>query len=308
MKSFSKVFVSVEKHKDFIVCAKDTFSLDEAHLKVKKLSQEDILSCQRRGYFDEHLVAFYASAYGAPYLYKDTYLLYHDELSGTLWITLFGLLSKEEDRICCLQASIEQFNPQKVIVTSPEKLPMYLGGYHCETVFFDKDYQINLLEFDDGLRGGAYKGLRYRVNNARKRGYTSNLGKAVTPAHAHLMALHLTKRSYALWDYQLFMKIDEYVEKYSSPRVFNAFENAKLVGFDIVDALKDVLAIPMGFCLDCPSLADFLIYQEILYAKSGGFKWLDIGWACNPGLEEFKKKWMATPRFHVGVQEYRKVS
>jgi len=303
----SKVSAFLGKHKNFIVYEKDTFSLDEAILKVKRLSHRGILDCQRRGYFDEHLVALYASAYGEPYLYKDTYLLYRDELSGTLWVTLFGLLSNKEDRINCLRASIDQFKPQKVIVTSPEKLPLDMGGYHCETVYFDKDYQINLSEFDDGLRGSDYKDLRYRVNNAKKRGYTSALGKIVTPAHAHLMALHLTKRRYALWDYQLYLKIDEYVEKYSSPRLFNAFLNGRLIGFDVVDALKDVLATPLGFYLDYPSLADFLIYEEILYAKSKGFKWLDIGWACNPGLGEFKKKWMATPRFRVCVQEYHKM-
>jgi len=279
----------------------------EALLKVKRLSHKDVLSCQRRGYFDEHLVALYACAYGEPHLYEDTYLLYHDELSGTLWITLFGLLSKKEDRMGCLRASIERFEPEKVIVTSPEKLPLDVDDYHCDTVYFDKDYQINLPEFDDGLRGRAYKDLRYRVNNAKKRDYTLALGKTVTPAHSHLLALHLTKRSYALWDYQLYLKIGEYVEKYSSPRLFNVLLNSRLIGFDLVDALKDVLATPLGFCLDYPSLADFMIYEEILYAKSKGFKWLDIGWACNPGLEEFKKKWMATPRFDVCVQEYNKM-
>jgi len=296
----------LKEHKSFIACEKDTFALDEALLKVKRLSHEDVLRCQRRGYFDEHLVALYASAYGEPYLYKDTYLLYHDELSGTLWGTLFGLLNNKEDRTACLRASIDQFKPQKIIVTSPEQLPLDVDGYHRETVYFDKDYQINLSEFDDGLRGGAYKDLRYRVNNAKKRGYTSALGKAVTPAHSHLMALHLTKRSYALWDYQLYLKIDEYIRRHSSPRLFNAFLNGRLIGFDVVDVLKDVLATPLGFYLDHPSLADFLIHEEILYAKSKGFRWLDIGWACNPGLEEFKKKWLATPRFHVCVQEYHK--
>jgi len=304
---FSKVFAVLKRHKNFIVCDSDTFSLNEALLKVKKLSRKDVLCCQRRGYFDEHLIALYASAYGEPYLYEDTYLIYHDQLSGTLWLTLFELANKREDRIGCLRASIDRFKPQTVIVTSPDKLQMDVNGYHCETVYFDRDYQINLSKFDDSLRGGAYKDLRYRVNNAKKRGYTSNLSKTVTPAHARLMALHLTKRSYAPWDYQLYLKIDKYVKKYSSPRLFNAFLNGRLVGFDVVDALKDVLAIPLGFCLDYPSLADFLIYEEILYAKSEGFRWLDIGWACNPGLEEFKRKWMATPRFEVCVQEYHRM-
>jgi len=308
MKVFLKPAPFFGKAQEFYSVQEGYISFDEALLKVKRLSRKDVLGCQRRGYFDEHLVALYASAYGKPYLYEDSYLLYHDRLSRTLWVTLFGLAGNEENKMDCLRASIERFKPQKVIVTSPKELPSDVGGFHCESVFFDKDYQINLRKFDQSLRGGVYKDLRYRVNNAKKRGYTSAIGKAVTPAHAHLMALHLTKRRYALWDYQLYLKIGEYVKKYSSPRLFNAFLNGRLIGFDVVDALKDVLAIPLGFYTDSPSLADFLLYEEIVYAKAEGFKWLDIGWACNPGLEEFKKKWMAVPRLRVCVQEYRRTN
>jgi hypothetical protein len=69
------------------------------------------------------------------------------------------------------------------------------------------------------------------------------------------------------------------------------------------------MVIPLGFYLDYSSLADFILYQEILHGKAQGFEWLDIGWACNnSGLEAFKKKWSAIPRFNVYMQDYQKMN
>lgn len=261
---------------------------------------------QRRGYFDEHLVTLYSTAYGEPYIHKDTYLVYYDALSKNLSITLFGL-NGDEDKLECVQTSLNTFKPRTLWITSPEELPVEIGEYRCERTFFDKDYQINLHEFDENLQGPPYKTLRYRVNNAKKRGYTIAIGREMTPAHSHLIALHMTKEIYNIWDYELYLGAEEYVRKFSSPRLFNAFLGDLLIGFDIVDVLSNTMATPLGFYLDYPSLADFMIYKEILYAKRQGFEWLDVGWGCNLGLEEFKKKWMAIPRFNVYMQEYHKL-
>jgi len=273
---------------------------------VKKLTDDDLLRYQRHGYFDEHLATLYSLAYGEPYIYKDTYLLYHDPLSKTLWLTLFELNSNE-DKLECVQDSLDEFKPSKLITTSPEKLPLNIGSYSCGRVFFDKDYQINLHKFDEHLRGSSYKSLRYRVNNAKKLGYTLAQGKGITTAHSHLINLHMMKRNYNAWDYLLYLKINEYVKKFSSPRLFNVFLKDILIGFDVIDVLNKTMTTPLGFYLDYPSLADFATYNEVMYAKTQGFEWLDIGWACNSGLEEFKKKWMAIPRFNIWVQEYQKV-
>jgi hypothetical protein len=77
-----------------------------------------------------------------------------------------------------------------------------------------------------------------------------------------------------------------------------------LIGFDVVDFLDNTMATPLGFYLDYPSLADYIMQKEIVYAKEHGYEWLDVGWSCSPGLEEFKKKWKGTPRFKIYVQEY----
>jgi hypothetical protein len=136
------------------------------------------------------------------------------------------------------------------------------------------------------------------------------LGKALTPAHINIIARFLEKsRNYESWDYQLYLGLGGYISKFASPRLFNVFSNGLLIGFDVVDALGDVITAPLGFYLDYPSISDFMVYEEILYAKKQGHKILDIGWGCNtPGLEDFKVKWKAAPRFKLFMQVFDKNS
>jgi len=281
-------------------------------LKLKRLTQDDIVHCQKRGYFDEHLATLYSVAYGEPYIYQNKYLLYHDPLSRIIWLTLFRLDNDKDtsqDATECFETAVKAFQPNKAVTTSPTRLPSNLGDFHCETVYQDKDYQINLRQFDEQLKGGLYKHLRYRVKNAEKRGYTLAVGTELTVTHSRIIALHLTKKNYAHWDYQLYLRLGEYLKTFSSPRLFNVFSGGTLIGFDVVDLLADTMATPLGFYLDYPSLADFLLYQEILHGKRQSFEWLDIGWACNNlGLEDFKKKWKAISRFTVNMQEYQKAN
>ncbi len=273
---------------------------------MKRLLEEDVPHYQKRGYFDEHLITLNAQAYGDPYIYEDTYLVYHDEMSKSLWLTLFELNGHKNnaDRLECLKTAIAKFKPRRIVAASPEKSEISIGDYLCETTYFDRDYQIRLDGFDASLRGGSYECLRYRVNNAEKRGYMLTLGKEMTPAHSHVAAFHMSKRSYNLWDYQIFLRLGNYVAKSPSVKLFNVFVDDVLIGFDVVDFLDHIMVVPLGFYLDYQSLADFMMYKEILYAKEQGFEWLDIGWACSPGLEEFKKKWKGIPRFSIYVQEY----
>lgn len=275
---------------------------------VRKLTDNDALSYQRRGYFDEHLVTLYSLAYGEPCIYKETYLLYYDSIKKELSITLFELNKNEgnshEDRMECIQAGIDAFAPERITLTTPERMPQALGGYRCQAVFFDCDYQIYLPEFDEKLRGHRYKDLRYRVHNAAKREYFLEVGKHVTQKHIDLVDLHLAKRTLNPWDIDLCESVVRYIRKFSSPKLFNAFQGDALLGFDVVDFLDGTMATPLGFSLDYPSLADFITFKEVEYAKKQGLEWLDLGWACNSGLENFKKKWLAAPRFYVWTQEY----
>jgi hypothetical protein len=258
---------------------------------------------QRFGRFDEHLVSLYSLAYGNPYIYKDTYLVYYDKHSRILYLSLFEL-NESANKLQCLQTATKIFRPEKLIVTSPQELPMDIGSFHCSKVDYDKDYQICVPDFDATLKGGEFKQLRYRVRNAEKRGYCLKIGKKMTPAHLHIIAHHEQSKKIDLYDSQLYLGIWEYLRKFKSPILFNVFCKGTLIGFDLADFFKDTMTIPLGFYTAAPSLADFLLHREILYAKQKSCSWLDLGWACSPGIEEFKKKWTAIPRFNIWAYEY----
>ena len=258
---------------------------------------------QRFGRFDEHLVSLYSLAYGNPYIYKDTYLVYYDKYSRILYLSLFEL-NGAEDKLRCLQSATKIFKPEKLIVTSPQELPKDIESFRCLKVDYDKDYQIYVPTFDETLKGGELKQVRYRVHNAEKRGYRLKIGKKMTPAHLHIIAQHEQAKKLDLYDSQLYLGIGEYLRKFKSPVLFNVFFNGTLIGFDLVDFFQGTMTIPLGFYTDAPSLADFLLYKELLYAKQKGCSWLDLGWACSSGIEEFKKKWTAVPRFKIWAYEY----
>ena len=278
---------------------------------MKRLLEKDISSYQKRGSFDEHLITFNSQIYGDPYVHDDAYLVYFDSTGKTLWLTLFelkGHKGSKGERLNCVRAAVDEFKPRKMATAAPEELASEMDAYACTNVFFDKDYQIKLSDFDEHLRGSNYGDLRYRVNNAVKRGYRLEVGRELTFAHSGILAFHVSKREYNVWDYQAFLRLGDYVRNSQDVKLFNVFLDDVLIGFDVVDFMGDVMATPLGFCLDYPSLADFLMQCEISYAKSRGYAWLDVGWACNPGLEDFKRKWRAVPRFNICVQEYNQRS
>ncbi|MGQ9460964.1 MAG: phosphatidylglycerol lysyltransferase domain-containing protein [Candidatus Bathyarchaeaceae archaeon] len=273
---------------------------------LKRLTRNKLVLYQRLGHFDEHLASFYSLAFGEPYIYKDTYLLYYDRFSKILYFTLFEL-NGHEDKLQCIETAAKLFEPEEIVTDSPEKLQPDIGDFHCTNIHFDRDYQIYLPNFDETLKGNTYKDLRYRVHNAIKRGYSLEIGRKMTPAHYHLVACHETARKCDLWDNQLYLSIRDYLKHFSSPLLFNVLSNGVLIGFDVVDFLNDTtMTIPLGFYLDYPSLADFILFKEIVYAKERGYTWLDLGWACNSGVESFKRKWMAEPKFEIWTQEYVK--
>jgi hypothetical protein len=272
---------------------------------LKRLTKKLIVRYQQLGYFDEHLTSLYSVAFGDPYLCDDTYLLYFDRYSKILYVSLFDLMGSG-DKIRCIDAALNRFNPQGLVTSSPEKLQMDLGEYHCINTYFDRDYQIHLHKFDEALKGCEYKDLRYRVHNAIKRGYSLETGRSMTVSHIHIIAFHDAEKQVAWWDRQLYLSIQDYLNHFETPLLFNVFSNQMLIGFDLIDVLNDTMAVPLGFYLHYPSLADFILFKEIFYAKERGYTWLDVGWACNPGVESFKKKWMAEPRFEIWAQEYVK--
>jgi hypothetical protein len=245
----------------------------------------------------------YSLAYGKPYIYKDTYLAYYDKYSKILHLSFFEL-HETENKLSCIQEATKTFKPQKLVITAPHELPQMIDKFCCIDAHKDTDYQIFVPEFDEKLGGKKFKDARYRVHNAAKRGYTLKISKKMTPAHFHIIAQHEHSKRLDLYDRQLYFAIRDYLRNFKNPLLFDVVCAGTLLGFDLIDFLGDTMTVPLGFYTDAPSVCDYIMYNEVKYAKQKGFHWLDLGWGCNLGIEEFKKKWTAIPRFHIWGYEY----
>ena len=274
-------------------------------MSIKRLTRKSAALYQQLGHFDEHLITLYSVAFGIPYIYNDTFILYYDKSSSILYLSLFAL-TNDADPIQCIETATEFFQPEQIVLTSSNEIHVPVPQYHQISTGFDRDYQIFLPTFDITLHGNKYKDLRHRVHHAKKRGYTCQIGRTLTPAHYHVIAQHECRKSVAWWDHQLYQSLHNYFTRFHTPRLFNVYNNTVLIGFDVIDYLKDTLTIPLGFYLPYPSLSDFILSEELTYANKQNYTWLDIGWGCTPGLESFKRKWMAIPRFDIWTYEYAK--
>ena len=269
----------------------------------KHLTKSALVYYQNFGLFDEHLASLYSLAYGKPYIYKDTYLAYFDSYGKILHLSLFEL-NKPESAVSCIGEAIKLFKPEKLVITAPYEMPKTIGKFQCFDVNQDTDYQIYVPNFDVTLKGSTLSDARYRVRNAEKRGYTLKIGKKMTPAHFHIIAQHEHSKRLDLYDRQLYFAIYDYLRNFKSPVLFDVVCDGTLLGFDLIDFLKDTMTVPLGFYTDAPSISDFIMFNEVKYAKEKNYTWLDLGWACNLGIEDFKKKWTAIPRFKIWGYEY----
>ncbi|PVX23958.1 MAG: hypothetical protein CW691_09200 [Candidatus Bathyarchaeum sp.] len=269
----------------------------------RHLTKSALVHYQSLGQFDEHLVSLYSLAYGRPYIYKDTYLAYYDKYSKILHLNFFEL-HESENKFSFIQEAIKHFKPEKLVITAPHEMPQTVANFCCISINKDTDYQLYVADFDENLKGGKLKDVRYRVHNAEKRGYTLKISKKMTPAHFHIMAQHEHSKRLDLYDRQLYFAILDYLRKFKTPVLFDVVSDGSLLGFDLIDFLGDTMTVPLGFYNNAPSISDFIMFNEVKYAKQKGFTWLDLGWACNVGIEEFKKKWTAIPRFHIWTYEY----
>jgi hypothetical protein len=87
--------------------------------------------------------------------------------------------------------------------------------------------------------------------------------------------------------------------------MMEAYQNEKLVGFDVLDFfdVNKILAVPLGIYLDSHLVSDFLMYENLKYARDRGYVWLDVGPTCGSvGVKRFKEKWHAKPKFQIFVQ------
>jgi hypothetical protein len=264
---------------------------------LTKTEKEEL---QGRGYMCEHLLCLYSMVSEVTALFNDTYpvlLNPYDEAD----VILFGFLEGDEERSACLQ-TVSQLPIKTLNTVSPVPIE---GLPNTVTRYIDWDYQIDVQRFDFDLRGGGNRAVRHSVNQAEKIGYTVNFGRMFTINHAYILSRHMSRHSLDVWDYEELVSLDRFFREHDHGLLMEAYLDGRLVGYDVVDFFEDtrIMVTPMGLYLDYPRVSDFLMYENLKYARDRGYELLDVGPACgSQGLAAFKAKWSASPKYPLYVQ------
>lgn len=255
---------------------------------------------QRRGYMSEHLLCLYSMTSDRTALYDGNFPVYFSDY-GVADVILFGLADRRDDGLACVKELLKL--PIKELNTvSPRALTGFAG---IETRYVDQDYHISIEKFNIDLSGNGYRDIRYNVHRAEKMGYSVRLGREFTRDHTYVLSRHMSHHNLDVWDFEELLSLERFFREHDHGFMMEAYYQGKLVGFDVVDFFEDnrIMVVPLGIYLEMPSLADFLMYEDIKYAKSRGYEWLDIGLACRSlGLKSFKEKWLAEPKYQLFVQ------
>jgi len=267
---------------------------------LKFLTKAEKERLQKKGYMGEHLLCLYSMVCEKTALYNDNFPIYfngYDEVD----IILFGLSNKEEDGLMCIDDVIRSSHREINIVT-PKPLKDIVG---LMTKYVDWDYHINADLFDLDLHGHLYQNIRYSLNRAAKMRFRVEFSRKFTQKHIYVISRHMKQHDLDLWDFEELLSLERFFRDHNHGFMMEVYHEDKLVGFDVIDFFEDnnIMVIPIGVYLDLPSLADFLMYENIKYAKKKGYKWIDIGFTCrNNGLKNFKEKWLARPKYELFVQ------
>lgn len=274
------------------------------HKPIQYLINEEKEQLQKRGYMCEHLLSFYSMTSDKTALFDGNFPVYFGS-HGEADVILFGLRDEKADRSTCVQELLK-LPIKELNIISPKALA---GFPDIETRYVDWDYHINLNRFDLNLRGKEYKSIRYSAHRADNMGYHIKFGHKLTKSHIYILSRHMIRHTLNIWDFEELLSLDQFLRGEKHGFLMEAYRDDELVGFDLIDFFEDtkIMVIPLGIYLEeAPSLPDFLMHENIKYAKEKGYKWLDIGLACmNTGLQSFKEKWLAEPKYQLFVQRIK---
>jgi len=115
----------------------------------------------------------------------------------------------------------------------------------------------------------------------------------------------MTRHTLDVWDYEELLSLERYFREHDHGLMMEVYQDDKLIGFDFIDFFDDnqIMVVPLGIYLESYRLSDFMMYQNLKFAKEKGYTWLDIGTVCgSEGLRHFKEKWFAEPKFKLFIQ------
>ena len=268
---------------------------------LRFLEKPEIEDAQKEGYMCEHVLLLYSTVAYQTALYNDNFPVFigrYDQAD----VILFGLKDRDEDRLGCVRdlakthvkfLNVATPEPLNILPNTELKLPAWISRM---------DYHIDVNQFDLNLKGRKYKSIRYRVSRAEKSGYRVKIGRDLTSSHVYLLAKHMTRHKYDAWEYEEMLSLERFFKEHNHGLMIEVYQEDKLLGFDVIDFLenKRIMVAPLGIYLKAPGVADFLMYEELKYAKENCYEWLDVGSDCGePKLRQFKEKWFAKPKYRI---------
>jgi len=264
---------------------------------LNKSEKEDL---QKRGYMCEHLLCLYSMISDRTALCNESFPVFFNR-EGETDVILFGISEIEGERLGSVQ-ELADLNINTLNIISPE--PIQIKS-RVKTRYVDEDYHINLEKFDFELKGGRYSRIRNRLKQVEKMGYQLRTSRDFTIDHIYLLARHMAQHELDVWDYEELLSLERFFNEHDHGFMMEAYRNERLVGFDVVDFFEDneIMVVPLGIYLDVPMLSDFMMSENLKYAKANGYKWIDVGPNCgSEGVRIFKEKWFAEPKHKMYVQ------
>jgi len=255
---------------------------------------------QKSGYMCEHLLCFYSMTTEKTALLNETFPVFinNDNEADAIF---FGLRERYESENSCLSKLSELSLTSVNTVT-----PVALKKPNITTRSEDFDYHIDVQQFNFSLKGNKYKRLRYTVKQLQKLKYNQKINRRLTPSHLHILSRHMARHDLAVWDFEELISLEAFFREHNHGFMMEAYLGNRLIGFDVVDFFEHnkIMVVPLGIYAEEPRVSDFLMYENLKYAKENGYQWLDVGLTCNDyGIQRFKEKWMAKPKFKIFVQK-----
>jgi hypothetical protein len=264
------------------------------------LNKKDKESLQRKGYLYEHLLCLYSSVADTTVLYNANFPIFINGFREADAI-LYGFLLEDKSRYECVRA-LSRLPIKRLNIVSPVPLDKFP---RMEVRYIDWDYQINLKDFDLDLRGSKYKRIRSSLKKTERMGYETKISREFTKKHVYIISRHLSRHKFEAWDYEELLSLERFFKEHDHGLLMEVYKGGILLGFDVIDFFEDnkIMTVPLGMYLESPFVSDFMMYENLKFAESHGYEWIDLGPTCGViGLRWFKEKWLGKPRFKLYVQ------
>jgi hypothetical protein len=155
------------------------------------------------------------------------------------------------------------------------------------------------------LKGSKYKHISFALKKTEKMNYEMKLSREFTSKHIYILSRHLLRHRLDVWDYEELLSLERFFREHDHGLMMEVYRGNRLLGFDVVDFFEDnqIMVVPLGIYLQSPLVSDFMMYENLKFARDKGYRWVSVGPACGrEGLRRFKEKWFAEPKFKLHVQ------